>query len=318
MKAIAATVFITAVSVALAQPAPEKTTFKAKRTADGQPDLQGIWTNATVTPLERPAELASKAFLTEKEAAEYEQVVRERNNMDKRSADKQTDLSRAYNDVWYDRGTKAIRTRRTSLVVDPADGKIPAFTPEAQQRVAAAAQQAKEKCAQSACDAEPENYNLTTRCIHWPTAGPPMLPSAYNNNYQIFQTPGYVAILIEMIHDIRIIPLDNRPRLPGNVRPYMGDSRGHWEGETLVVETTNFSGRNNFRNTTENMRLTERFTRVDAETLRYQFTVDDPKTFTRPWTAEIPMMATAGPLYEYACHEANYAMKGILSGARGK
>jgi len=303
-------------------------TWSVPRTPDGQPDLQGVWTNATVTPLERPAELAGKAFFTEKEVAEYERVMRERNNMDNRNVDRNTDVARAYNDAWWDRGTKAIKTRRTSLIVDPPDGKIPALTPQAQQKAAERAEIARQKCLRSACAAGnngqpvpaegPEDRGLTERCIVWPTAGPPMLPSAYNNNYQIVQTAGYVAIVVEMIHDVRMIPLGGSSHLPSTVRPWLGDSRGHFEGDTLVVETTNFSPKTNFRNSTGTMRLVERFTRVDPDTLMYRFTVDDPETFTKPWTVEVPMTASEGPLFEYACHEGNYGMEGLLAGARAK
>ncbi len=300
--------------------------WTAPRTADGQPDIQGIWTNATITPLERPAELAGKQVFTEKEAADYERLIAGRNNMDNRNVDKQTDVARAYNDAWWDRGTKVVSTRRTSLIVDPPDGHIPPYTSEAQRRIAARADEIAERCKTSACTTGntgapvladgPEDRPLTERCILWPSAGPPMLPTAYNNNYQIVQSPGYVAIMVEMIHDVRIVPLDSRPHLPGSVRQLMGDSRGHWEGDTLVVETTNFTNKTGFRNSTENLKLVERFTRTAPDTLLYRVTVEDPQTFTKPWTIEVPMTASPGPLFEYACHETNYGMEGILSGAR--
>jgi hypothetical protein len=156
------------------------------------------------------------------------------------------------------------------------------------------------------------------RCVIWPSTGPPMLPTAYNNNIQIVQAAGYVTILVEMIHYVRIIPLDNRPRLPQNVRQLKGDSRGHWEGDTLVVETTNFTNRTAFRGASENMRVTEKFRRLDADTLLYQFTVDDPETFGAPWTAEVPVTKSTGSLFEYACHEGNYAMSGGLADARAE
>ncbi len=313
-------------------PANAMSTAKAsygKRTPDGQPDLQGIWSNASLTPLERPAELASKEAFSEEEAAAF---ARERVASNKEYDDEKAKAARltntklnpearmgSYNDIFFERAGELARTKRTSLIVDPADGRIPPLTPEAQQRAAVAAKLAKERCGSAEpCINGPEDLNLSTRCMFWPTEGPPMLPSAYNNNYQIFQTKDYVAIAIEMIHSVRIIPLDGRGHLPSNVRPWLGDSRGHWEGDTLVVETTNFSGRQNFRNSTPAMRVTERFTRVGADTLMYRFTVDDPKTFTKPWAAEIPMVATAGPVYEFACHESNYAMTGILAGARLK
>ena len=212
------------------------------RTADGQPDLEGVWSNATITPLERPAELAGKAFFTKAEATAYEEKVVANANVDRRRSDIPTDVALAYNEAWWDRGTKVVKTLRTSLIVDPADGKLPALTADGERRAAALAEQARLHPADG-----PENRRLTERCILWPTAGPPMLPSAYNNNYQIFQAPGYVAIVVEMIHDVRIIPLDNRPHLPSNVRQWLGDSRGHWEGNTLVVETTNFTDKTRFR-----------------------------------------------------------------------
>jgi hypothetical protein len=163
-----------------------------------------------------------------------------------------------------------------------------------------------------------ENQPLSVRCIIMDRAGPPMLPGAYNNNYQIVQTAGYVMILVEMIHHVRIIPLDWRPHLPPNMRQWMGSYRGRWEGETLVVETINFTDKTAFQGSSENMRLTERFTRVDADTIRYQFTVEDPATWTRPWSAELPMKKTIGPLFEHACHEGNYGLANILAGARAE
>ncbi len=298
------------VAILTALPAFGAKSWTAPRTPDGQPDLQGIWSNATITPLERPKELAGKEFFTEKEASEYEKRILEETNKDRRDGPPESDVGRAYNDSWWDRGTRVVPTRRTSMVVDPPDGRVPPLTAEA-QKAAAARIAALQRPA-----AGPEDRGLPERCILWPTAGPPMLPSAYNNNYQIYQTPGYVAILIEMIHDFRIIPLDGRPHLPANIRQWMGDSRGHWEGDTLVVDTTNFNEKNPFRGSDKNLHLTERFTRVDADTIMYRFTVDDPTAFTKPWTGEAPLSRTRGPLYEYACHEGNYGMANILTGAR--
>ncbi len=283
------------------------------RTADGQPDLQGIWTTATLTPLERPAELGSKQFFTPKEAAEYEAQLKKTNNRDRRDGGADVDVSRAYNEFWYSRGDHIVQTLRTSLIVDPPDGKIPALTPAAQTRQDKRAAMLREHSYDG-----PEYRNLAERCLLWATAGPPMLPGAYNNNYQIFQTPDYVMILVEMIHDVRIIPLDGRPHLPSRVREWLGDSRGHWEGNTLVVDTTNFTDKTNFRGADENLHLTERFTRTGPGTVMYEFTVDDPSAFTRPWRAEIPMNKAEGPILEYACHEGNYGMTGILSGARAQ
>jgi len=289
-------------------------TWTAPRTSDGHPDLQGIWSNATVTPLERPADLAGKAVLTDEEAAEFAQRTVERNNTDRRPGrGTDADVGLAYNDFWYDRGTKAIKTRRTSLIIDPPDGRLPALTPDAQSRAAARTEHRRLHPADG-----PEDRSLAERCLNWATAGPPMLPSFYNNNYQIIQAPDTVVIFNEMIHDARVIPMDGRPHLPGTVRQWLGDSRGHWEGDTLVIETTNFTDKTAFRGSSPNMRLVEKFRRVDADTLLYEFTVDDPAAFTKPWTVQVPSVRTDGPIFEYACHEGNYAMTGMLSSERAE
>jgi hypothetical protein len=277
----------------------------------GQADLQGIWSNATITPLERPADLAGKQTFTAEEAAAYEKQVGERSNVDHRSANAESDVASAYNQFWYDRGTKAVGTRRTSLIVDPADGRIPALTPEAQKR----ADEKRTWMQEHATDG-PEGRSFGERCILWRTAGPPMQPGPYNNNFQIIQTSEQVVILNEMIHDARVIPLDGRPHLASNIRQWMGDSRGHWNGKTLVVDTTNFSDDYSFLGSDRNLHLTERFTRVSPDALLYEFTVDDPTAFTKPWSAQILVSKTKGPLFEYACHEGNYAMVDILAGAR--
>jgi hypothetical protein len=311
----ALTFTLAAVSLALAPAlgqsrlAPPKK-WTQPRTADGQPDLQGIWSNATITPFERPKDLAGKEFFTEQEAAEYEKrIVRERNR-DVRGRDADADVSGAYNELWFDRGSKVVPTKRTSLVVEPSDGRVPPLTPEAQKSAVE-----REKIARRPPDG-PEDLPPVVRCLVWPTVGPPLLPTAYNNNYQILQTPGYVTILTEMIHDVRIIPLDGRPHIPKNIRQWMGDSRGHWEGETLVVDTTNFTDKTHFRDSDQNLHLIERFTRTDENTIIYQFTVDNPTAFTRSWKGEVPLTKAPGPIYEYACHEGNYAMEDMLKGAR--
>jgi hypothetical protein len=283
------------------------------RTPGGQPDLQGIWTNATITPLERPAELAGKQFFTEAEAAAYEKQIAVRNDVDKRPTSVETDVALGYNAAWWDRGTRVVKTLRTSLIVDPPDGKIPALTADGERRAAALAAERKAHPADG-----PEDRSLGERCLVWPTGGPPMMPGPYNSNYQILQIPGYVVIFIEMIHDARIIPLDGRPHLPSTVRQWMGDSRGHWEGNTLVVDTTNFTGKTRFRGASENLHLIERFTRSDTDTILYEFTVEDPATFTKPWTAQMTLSKSVGRIYEYACQEGNYSMVGILSGARAE
>jgi hypothetical protein len=281
------------------------------RTPWGHPDLQGLWTNATITPFERPTDLAAKPVLTEEEASAYEKETLQARDADRRDGAAEADLGRAYNQFWYDRGTKVVSSRRTSLVVDPPDGRVPPLTPEAQRKASARV------AARQAAPADgPESRSLPERCILWPTAGPPMVPSGYNNNYQILQTPDYVVILIEMIHDVRVIPLDGRPHVSQNIRQWMGNSRGRWEGDTLVVETKNFTDKTNFRGSGERLQLVERFTRADADTINYEFTVNDPSSFTKPWTAAIPMTKAEGQIYEYACHEGNYGMTNLLSGAR--
>jgi hypothetical protein len=283
----------------------------ALRTVDGHPDLQGIWTNATVTTFERPTELAGKEFFTAAEAAEYERKIVDQNNADRRDRSAEEDLAIGYNAAWWDRGTKVVSTRRTSLVTDPLDGRVPPLTPAAQRKAAA---RAEARVLHSADG--PEDRSLDDRCIVRRTAGPPMLPAGYNNNYQIVQGPDHVVILVEMIHDARIISLEGRPHVSSKIRRLTGDSRGHWEGNTLVVETTNFTDKTNFRGSGENLRVVERFTRVDEETLLYQFTIDDPQSFVRPWSGEIPMKKIPGPVFEYACHEGNLSMENILSIAR--
>jgi len=291
-------------------------TWVQPRTPDGQPDLQGVWTNVTLTPLERPPEFANKPGLTAKEAAEYE-----KRTIQQQSHDNATDR-RGYNEFWAERGTTVAEGGRTSLIVDPPDGRIPPLTPQAQK-----AEEARARFMQQHPADGPESLDLSARCImrldtsinhHADRSGVPMLPDAYNSNFQIVQTPGYVAILHERIHDVRVIPLDGRPHVPPSVRTYLGDPRGHWEGDTLVVDTTNFTDKYNYRGSGPNLHLTERFTRVDANTINYEFTMDDPTTFTKPWTARIPMKATDDLIYEYACHEGNYSMTDSLAGARAE
>ena len=279
-----------------------------QRTPWGDPDLQGIWSNTTTTPFERPVELSDKTVLTEEERAVLARQVAERLNTDRAPA--RPGQIVAYNEFWFERGTL---TNRTSLIVDPPDGKLPPFTPEAQKRWDAMTEHRK-NAAESWLDRSPYD-----RCI---TRGMPgaMMPGFYNHNYQIFQTPGYVVILVEMIHDARIIPVDGRPHLDATVRQWLGDSRGRWEGNTLVVETTNLNDKVFERGAGTgyggNLTMIERFTRVDADTIDYKFTIDAPTTFTKPWTVSAPMIKIAGPLFEYACHEGNYALAGILGGAR--
>ena len=285
--------------------------WTAPRTPDGQPDLQGFWTNATFTPLERPKDV-TKEFYTREEAAEFEKRLA--------AEDAAQTEPGTIADVHYDFTQFGLDTAqapyastlRTSLIVDPVDGKLPPLTAEGQARAAQRAEQAKRV---GRWDSAQSN-DLDDRCMIFAGAGPPMLPQSYNSNYQIVQSSGYVMILFEMAHDFRVVPLDGRPHLPSAVTQWIGDSRGRWDGDTLVVETTNFNGKNSLRGSTEHMRLTERFTRVDADTIRYRFTVEDKSTWTRPWSAELMMRKTTGPLFEHACHEGNYGLYNTLAGAR--
>lgn len=304
---------LVALPMAVSPQSPEGEKYVLPRTPHGQPDLQGIWSNAVITPLERPAELADKAFLSAEEAIEYERRRQEETFMDERPEDPEADARNAYNDFWWDWGENIAATRRTSLVIDPPDGRIPALTEEGQRRAAERAEYRRMHPSDG-----PEDRTLADRCLLWVSAGPPMLPTAYNNNFHLVQTADHVMILNEMIHDARIIPLDGRPPLPDSVDQWMGSSRGYWDGDTLVVETTNFTDKTNFRGASENMHLTERFTRMSDDILLYEFTVDDPEAFTQPWTVQIPARKADGLIYEYACHEGNVAMSGMLAGARAE
>ena len=293
------------------------------RTPDGRPDLSGVWDFRTVTPVERPTEFADKEFLSAEEVAAYAAERVRANNADlDREAKKQIttsrgqvngttetrDLALAYNDFWWDRGTAVVETRRTSLVVDPSDGRIPPLTDAAAERAAA-----RMRINQRPTEG-PEDRPLGERCITGFNSGPPMLPAAYNMNVQIFQTADHVVLLNEMVHNARIIPLDGSAH--GAVPQWTGVSRGRWEGDTLVVETKNFLRETSFRNSSKNLHLIERIQRLSEGTLLYTFTVTDPTTWTQPWTVELPMRRSDLPIFEYACHEGNYGMDGTLSGAR--
>ena len=305
----------------------EASGWTVSKTPWGDPDLQGTYTNKTITPVQRPDRFEGREFLTAEEIAEVERNTVERNErLLQRPAQKTTVGGNvgAYNNFWLDMGTTT--TGRTSLIVDPPDGKIPPVTPEYEQFAAA---RAEARLARGPVDSW-EDIQLNDRCIVW-SAGPPMMPGPYNNTYMILQTPGYVAIQVEMIHDTRIIPLDGRPHLTPRIRQYLGDMRGHWEGDTLVVETTNIArteadpgvqgadeielraanGRSD-----DTIRVVERFTRVDADTITYEFTIEDPTRWTESFSGEFPFVRTAGLLYEYACHEGNYSLPTILRGER--
>ena len=278
------------------------------RTPDGQPDLQGVWAITVLTPLERPRELAGKEFLTEEEAAQFVRRTLDQGDRDKRDSSPEADLNRNYNEFWRERGNVVVPSRRTSLIVDPGDGRIPTFTPEAQKKRSA-------RVAAQRLPSGPEDLPLRLRCI---TRGLPMVPTPNNNFFEIVQAPGYVVILQEMMYEARVIPLDGRPHLDAGVRAYMGDARGHWEGNTLVIETTNFFGKDDFHGADENLRVTERLTRTAADSIRYEFTVNDPTAFTRPWSGEIPFVKSQQAIFDYECHEGNYAMIDILAGARAE
>ena len=282
----------------------------------GAPDLQGVWDFRSLTPMQRPEELADREVFTAEQAADFAEETIRRRSRDNDTSDRVV----PYNDFWFDEGT-SVTTDRTSLIVDPPDGRIPALTEEAQARQAALAEARSEV---SAHEPTPGGFvedlgpgGLQVRCILGFNSGPPMAPSAYNNNVQVFQTEDTVVLFAEMNHNARVVPLDGRDALDDDIRLWTGDARGRWEGDTLVVTTTNFLRETNFQRgaTTRNLTLTERFTRVDGDTLRYDVTIDDPTVWTQPWTYSVPMRRNPEPVYEYACHEGNYGLENILAGA---
>ena len=317
------TVIAVAIAAALVAPitaGAQSAESEVMRTPDGQPHISGIFTFRTLTPLQRPAALEGQERLGAEEAAQFEASERIRLNRDlfdpETGAPNAGYQSRAeggvlsYNEFWYERGIELTSDKRTSLVVDPPNGRIP-FKPEYQE----AAQIRRLNLRNGFADHYTDR-SLADRCIMGFNAGPPMVSSAYNNNVQIFQVPGYVVILNEMVHNARIIPIDGRPH--GELRQWSGDSRGRWEGETLVIETKNFLRETSLGGSSADTYLVERFRRVDPDTVMYEFTVEDPNNFTRPWTAMMPLRRTDGPLFEYACHEGNIGMHGIMAGARRK
>lgn len=281
----------------------------AATTPWGHPDFQGVWDRRTITPLERPERLAGKSFLTAEEIIAYEKASAAR--PDGRPLDARRAGISVHDPQDLDYGSTVLATGQTSLVIDPPDGRIPAYTQAANERAAAAAQLRESR---GSADSWTDR-SLNERCLTW---GMPngMLPQAYNNNIQIIQTRNAVMILTEMVHDARIIPLDGRPHIPKNITQWHGDARGHWEGETLVIETTNFSAKSSFRRSSSNLQLEERYTRTADGTLQYEFTVTDDTTWERPWSVSFPMIKGSEPLYEFACHEGNYGLKNILQAAR--
>ncbi len=323
IRTIAVLAGSTVLALSLSNPAAAQSGSQHLRTPDGQPDISGVWDFRTVTPLERPEEFADQAFLSEEEVAAYaaERVAASNADRDREARKLETtdrglvngtresrDLALAYNDFWWDRGDSVVETRRTSLVVDPPNGRIPALTEAAETRAAERLR------INQRPSWGPEDRPLGERCITGFNSGPPMLPAAYNMNVQIFQTADHVVILNEMVHNARIVPLDGSDH--GTVPMWTGVSRGHWDGDTLVVETRNFLRETSFRNSSDNLHLVERFRRTSEDVLLYSFTVTDPTTWTQPWSVELPMRQSDLPIFEYACHEGNYGMDGTLTGAR--
>ena len=304
------------------------------RTPWGDPDLQGIWNNATITPLERPANLADKPFLTADEVAAAEQQAADRFARQNAPSVVRTEPLPAgggvgaYNSFWTEQSTSVVGTMRTSLITDPANGRLPSLTPEALARITSAESKRLADVRDGRVPANgPEEMGLSERCLWY--RGIPSIPTGYNNNYHFVQTPDYVLILQEHIHDLRVIYLDGRPHLPPAIRQFAGSSRGRWEGDTLVVETTNlrqpFIRRWNRPehslsrgDLSEAARVTERFTRTGPDTLGYEFTVDDPETWTSPWSGALPYARQYEPMFEFACHEGNYGMTNMLAGSRAE
>lgn len=312
---------LTFASLSIAADAPKN--WKAPRTADGVPDLQGVWTSATLTRLERPAEYGDRRTLTDAEVrkiegTEAEYVANAAKQSDPNRKETQGECTNfqfgcGYNNFWIDRGSKVIEVngeKRSSILIDPPNGQMPRLLPERQRALA------EQRRGRGRFDA-PETLTLAERCLlaFGSSSGPPMLPVLYNNHYQIVQSKDTVVILVEMVHDARVIRIGGKQG-PSNIKKWLGDSVGRWEGDTLVVDTTHFNELQSFRGSTPSMKITERFTRVAPDKINYSFTVNDPAAFTAPFTGEVPFYATDDTIYEYACHEGNYALPGILAGGR--
>jgi hypothetical protein len=303
--------------------APAEREWTPARTVNGQIDIEGVWDFSTITPLERPANLGDKQTFSAEEAAAFERAENLRQNRDlidykKGGLNYLPGSVVPYNEFWYERGNTIVGSRRTSLIVDPPDGRIPALTPQARSRLEALDAEAREEQLGTVRADSAQSRSLVDRCIVGLNAGPPFVPGAYNNRVQIVQGPEHVVFVMEMIHEPRVVPLDGRAHVPATIRPYVGDSRGRWEGRTLVVNTTNFLRETSFRGSSASMRLEERFTRTGPDTLLYQFRVEDPDTWMRPWTVVVPLQKANEAVYEYACHEGNYAMRNILAGVRAQ
>ena len=333
-RSFGAALVLTALAVVLSVPAGAQPASDVPRLPDGTPDLQGVWDFRTLTPLQRPEDRAEQAELTAEEAAELEAAAVQRAIEADRPSEVRTEPLPAggdvgaYNNFWFDRGAGIVDDRRTSLIVDPPDGRVPAAQPGVERQGpgpgAEPTRPVRFRVGGIGTDG-PEDRGIAERCLLGFNTGPPIVPGGYNQNIQIFQTADHVVILNEMVHDSRIVPLDGRAPLPGDLRQWLGSSRGSWEGDTLVVETTNFTANTaSFSPSVvgaigsgETLHLIERFSRVDADTLLYEFTVDDPATFTRPFSAALPMKRGSA-MFEYACHEGNYGMQNLLSGARAE
>ena len=330
-RSFGAVLVLTALAVVLSVPAGAQPASSVPRLPDGTPDLQGVWDFRTLTPLQRPEDAAAE--LTAEEAAEIESAaVQAAIEADRPSEVRTEPLPAggdvgAYNNFWFDRGAGVVDDRRTSLIVDPPDGRVPEARPDVDRQgpgPGSAARPVRFRVGGIGSDG-PEDRGIAERCLLGFNTGPPIVPGGYNQNIQIFQTADHVVILNEMVHDSRIVPLDDRPPLPDDLRQWLGSSRGRWEGDTLVVETTNFTANTASFNPSvvqsvgsgETLHLIERFSRIDEETLLYEYTVDDPVTFTRPFTVALPMKR-GSEMFEYACHEGNYGMMNLLSGARAE
>ena len=280
--------------------------FNPPRTADGKPDMQGYWTNATYTPVERPAEFKDREYFSVTEATEYAKRAQDR------FLSQPDDDPHYDNSIWMvEKGLKGVSSLRTSIVTEP-DGKIPPVNAEGRKRAEERA------AARKKVDimASAQNRGISERCIYWNHEGPPLMPTGYNSNLQIYQSPGEFVVIPEMMPAARVVSLDGRPHASAAIRTLHGDSRGRWDGDTMVIETTNFTDRTAFRGSSEHLKVTERFTYVDANTIRYQFTIEDPHTWDRPWSGEYPITRIKEPIYEYACHEGNYGMPNILRAQR--
>jgi hypothetical protein len=294
-----------------AQAAPAAKKWTLPRTPEGVPDLQGYWTNNSYTPLERPDSVNKELYtLEELRAVEKKNAEREEEQTTPGTI---ADVHYDFTQFGLDRSqTRIADNLRTSVITNPENGKLPPVTEEGKKR---AADRAEARRKQGAQYDQVQNIPIGSRCVYM-NGAPPMMPPAYNPAYQIIQSPGYVTILTEMLHETRVVPTDGRPHAPANVRSWLGDSKGHWEGDTLVIETTNFNDKMAFRGASENMKVTERFTRTSDDAIHYEFTVDDPSTWERAWKGEMPFVKINGPIFEHACTEGNYGILNTLAGAR--